>query len=395
MSAHVRVGLDVAVARGFDFLKGKRVGAICNPTALDGRFRHLADLLRAAPGVTLAALFGPEHGVRGQAQDMIGVESEKDPRTGVGVHSLYGKTFESLRPTPQSLQGLDALVFDIQDVGARYYTFVYTMALCMEAAAQAKIPFYVLDRPNPIGLQMVEGNRVREPFKSFVGLYPLATRHGMTAGELAQYFNVEHRIGCALTVIACEGLNRGMLWSELGLPFVPPSPNMPTADTALVYPGMCLVEGTNLSEGRGTTRPFELFGAPWVDPEALAEALEAEQLPGVRFRPLHFLPTFHKHAMKDCGGVMLHVTDPRTFLPVRTGAACMLHAYRQGHGKGFAWRTEKYEFVDDVLAIDLLFGTDSVRKHIEAGHALSQCLEGFDADLASFLPQRARHLLYP
>lgn len=390
----VRTGLEVAAAQQFAFLKGKRVGAICNPTAVDGEFRHLADLLRAAPGVTLAALFGPEHGVRGAAQDMIGVDSDRDPKTGVPVHSLYGKTFDSLKPAPESLNGLDALVFDIQDVGARYYTFVYTMALCMEAAARAKIPFFVLDRPNPIGLELVEGNTVHAGFKSFVGLYPIATRHGMTAGELARYFNVEHGIGCELTVIACEGLKRSMLWSDMGLHFIPPSPNMPTVDTALVYPGMCLVEGTNLSEGRGTTKPFELFGAPWVDPEAYAEALNAEKIPGVKFRPLHFLPTFHKHAQKDCGGVMIHVTDPRTFQPVRVGAAAMLHAWRQGHERGFKWRTEKYEFVDDVLAIDLLFGTDTVRKGIEAGRELDACLAGFDADLAQFQALRRKHLLY-
>jgi uncharacterized protein YbbC (DUF1343 family) len=257
------------------------------------------------------------------------------------------------------------------------------------------VPFYVLDRPNPIGLEGVEGNLVHEGFKSFVGMYPIATRHGMTAGELAKYFNVEHGIGCELTVIACEGLRRSMLWDETGLPFVPPSPNMPTPDTALVYPGLCLVEGTNLSEGRGTTRPFEVFGAPYLEPEAYAAALEAEKLPGVKFRPLHFLPTFHKHAKQDCGGVMIHVTDRRAFLPVRTGAACILHAWRQAHDRGFAWRTEKYEFVDDVLAIDLLFGTDTVREGIEAGQPLDACLDGFSADLATFTPKRGKHLLYP
>ena len=391
----VKTGLEVAKARRFDFLKGKRVGAICNPTAVDADLRHLADLLGEAPGVSLGALFGPEHGVRGAAQDMVGVDSARDPKTSVPVHSLYGATPDSLRPAPESLRGLDALVFDIQDVGSRYYTFVYTMALCMEAAAAAEIPFYVLDRPNPIGLEAVEGNVVHPGFRSFVGHYPIANRHGMTAGELAQYFNEEHGIGCALTVIPCEGLRRDMLWSEMGLPFIPPSPNMPTPDTARVYPGLCLVEGTNLSEGRGTTRPFEIFGAPFIDPEAYAAALASEDLPGVKFRPLHFLPTFHKHAGHDCGGVMLHVTSERAFCPVRTGAACMLHAWRLASARGFAWRTEPYEFVSDVLAIDLLFGTDEVRKGIEAGHALDACLSGFADDLAGFLVKRGRHLVYP
>jgi uncharacterized protein YbbC (DUF1343 family) len=360
---------------------------------VDRQFRHLADLVRAAPGVQLGALFGPEHGVRGQAQDMIGVDSALDGRTGVAVHSLYGKDFASLSPTPESLRGLDALVFDIQDVGSRYYTFVYTMALCMQAAAKAKLAFYVLDRPNPIGLTAVEGNGVGEGFKSFVGLYPLANRHGMTAGELARLFNAEFGPACELTVVACEGLTRRMHWADTGLPWVPPSPNMPTVDTALVYPGQCLVEGTRLSEGRGTTRPFELFGAPGLDGEALAEALRGEDLPGVAFRPLHFLPTFHKHAGRDCGGVMLHVTDRERFLPLRSSTACLLHS-RRLLGEAFAWRTERYEFVDDVLAIDLLYGTDRVRKAMEAGRGLDACLEGFEAERQGFLALRQRHLLY-
>jgi uncharacterized protein YbbC (DUF1343 family) len=389
----VRTGLEVAASRSFDGLRGKRVGAICNPTAVDREFRHLADLLRAAPGVTLAALFGPEHGVRGAAQDMIGVDSSRDPKTGVPVFSLYGKTFDSLSPTPESLQGLDALVFDVQDVGSRYYTFVYTMALCMKAAAKANVSFVVLDRPNPIGLDQLEGNLVRDGFGSFVGLFPLPNRHGMTAGELARYFNEEHAFGCDLTVVACEGLTRSMYWDDTGLPWIPPSPNMPTVDTALVYPGGCLYEGTNLSEGRGTTRPFELFGAPYLEPEAYAAALNAEGLPGVKFRPTYFRPTFHKHAGQDCGGVMVHVTDRRSFLPLRTGVAAVLHAHRLG-GAQFKWRTEPYEFVDKVLAIDLLFGTDSVRLAIEAGKPLSACLDGFDVDLAQFRPRRAKHLLY-
>lgn len=396
MTAKVRTGLDVARRDGFSFLKGKRVGLICNPTATSSDdFAHLADLVGATPGVKLAALFGPEHGVRGQAQDMIHVGDDADARTGVRVHSLYGPSFESLRPTPQSLEGLDILVFDIQDVGSRYYTFVYTMALCMEAAAKAGLEFVVLDRPNPIGLTAVEGNVVEKRFESFVGMLPLATRHGMTAGEIARWHDREHGVGLGerLHIVKCEGLTRAMEWEETGLPWSPPSPNMPTPDTARVYPGMCLIEGTLASEGRGTTRPFELWGAPYLEPYALAEALTAERLPGVAFRPVHFLPTFQKHARVDCGGVMLHVTDKRTFLPVRTGAACILHARRLG-GAAFQWRTEMYEFVTDRLAIDLLFGTDGVRKRMEAGADLAGCLEGFDQARGRFDDERARHLLY-
>ncbi len=414
----VQSGLEVLSSRGFAPLRGLRVGAVCNPTAVDRDFRHLADLLRAAPGVTLAALFGPEHGIRGDAQDMIGVAGEQvDARTGVRVHSLYGDRFESLSPTPESLRGLDALVFDIQDVGSRYYTFVYTMALCMKAAAKAGLKVFVLDRPNPIGLCAVEGNLVHPGFESFVGMYPLPNRHGMTAGELARLFNsgfpglgaaspgpvdsvesVESPtagagIGCALEVVACEGLRRAAFFEDTGLPWVPPSPNMPTVDTAVVYPGLCMVEGTNLSEGRGTTRPFEVVGAPYLDPYRFCEALTAERLPGVKFRPLSFLPTFHKHAGKSCGGAMLHVTDRRAFLPVRTGVA-VLRAARQVGGEAFRWRTERYEFVDDKPAIDLLCGTDAVRQAIDAGESLDACCAGFAEELSSFGPLRERAAIY-
>jgi uncharacterized protein YbbC (DUF1343 family) len=391
-----RTGLDVWAEEGFSRLRGLRVGAICNPTSVDRNFVHLADHLARAEGVTLGALFGPEHGVRGTAQDMIVVEGgARDPRTGVVVHSLYGPTFDSLMPTPEMLRGLDALVFDIQDVGARYYTYVYTMALCMRAAGRAGLAFYVLDRPNPLGGVRVEGNQVAEPYRSFVGMYDLPARHGMTAGELARLFNELHppEERCELHVVRCEGWDRRREWSATGLPWIPPSPNMPTPDTARVYPGMCLVEGTNLSEGRGTTRPFEIFGAPFLDPWELADALSAEKLPGVRFRPCHFEPTFQKHAKKLCGGVMLHVDDPEAFLPFRTGVACILWACRLG-GEAFAWRTETYEYRDDVPAIDLLYGSPRLRELAAAGATLEEIAAEWEEPLARFSAIRARHLLY-
>lgn len=392
-----KTGLEVWVEDGFAALRGLRVGAICNPTSVDRDFVHLADHLAAAEGVHLAALFGPEHGIRGTAQDMIHVEGEAlDPRTGVPVHSLYGPTFESLQPTPRMLEGLDALVFDIQDVGARYYTYVYTMALSMRAAGRAGLRFYVLDRPNPIDGIHVEGNRVHEPFRSFVGMYDLPARHGMTAGELASLFNELHpeEERCELEVIRCQGWDRRKGWEATGLPWIPPSPNMPTVDTALVYPGMCLVEGTLLSEGRGTTRPFENYGAPYLDPWALAEALEGEGLPGVRFRPAYFEPTFQKHARTLCGGVMLHVDDPAAFQSFRTGAACVLWAARLG-GEAFRWRTEEYEYRDDVPAIDLLTGSDAFRLGVDGGLSLEAITAPWEAELQAFLPTRRRHLLYP
>jgi uncharacterized protein YbbC (DUF1343 family) len=389
----VKTGLDVWVAQGFSALKGRRVGAIVNPTSVDARFLHLADLLGQAPGVTLAALFGPEHGIRGEAQYMVAVGEAKDRKTGVPVHSLYGSTFESLSPRPEWLAGLDALVFDIQDVGSRYYTYVYTMALAMKVAAQARVPFYVLDRPNPLGGVAIEGNLVGEGYRSFVGLYPLPNRHGMTAGELARLFNTEFGIGCELTVVPCEGWRREMHWSDTGLPFLSPSPNMPTPDTALVYPGMCLGEGTNVSEGRGTCRPFEQFGAPWLDSEALVARLEKERLPGVAFRPVGFTPTFDKFRGESCNGAFIHVTDRATFQSLRTGIA-IFQAVREVSGGQFAWRADAYEFVEDVPAFDLLCGTDQVRRGIEAGWPLSKLLEGFSAQAERFEQQRAPYLLY-
>jgi uncharacterized protein YbbC (DUF1343 family) len=389
----VKTGLDVWVEQGFSALKGRRVGAIVNPTSVDSRFRHLADLLAKTPGVTLAALFGPEHGIRGEAQYMVAVDDARDRRTGAPVHSLYGSTFESLSPRPEWLAGLEALVFDIQDVGSRYYTYVYTMALAMKVAAKVKVPFFVLDRPNPLGGVAIEGNLVGERYRSFVGLYPIPTRHGMTAGELARLFNAEFGIGCELTVVPCEGWRREMFWSDTGLPFIPPSPNMPTPDTALVYPGMCLGEGTTVSEGRGTCRPFEQFGAPWLDSEALVARLEKERLPGVTFRPVGFTPTFDKFRGESCSGAFIHVTDRLTFQSLRTGIA-IFQAVRDVGGGKFGWREDAYEFVEDVPAFDLLCGTDQVRRGIEEGWPLDRLMEGFSAQAAAFERQRRPYLLY-
>jgi uncharacterized protein YbbC (DUF1343 family) len=391
----MRFGIDVQAANNFSALKGKKVGAIVNPTSVDARFVHLIDLLHAAEGVTLAALFGPEHGVRGEAQYMVAVDDvARDRRTGVPVYSLYGHTFESLTPRAEWLHGLDALVFDIQDVGSRYYTYIYTMALAMKAAAKAKIAFHVFDRPNPIGLTLTEGNLVGEKYRSFVGLYALPTRHGLTAGEIARLLNEQEQIGVELHVTPVQGLTRGADWVETRRAFIPPSPNMPTVDTALVYPGMCLGEGTNVSEGRGTCRPFEQFGAPYLKSYEVAERLNAQKLPGVIFRPCSFTPTFDKWKGQSCEGAFIHVTDPRTFLPLRTGIAVFQACYELG-GRDFAWRADAYEFVEDVPAFDLLCGTDQVRLGYEAGRPLPALMEGFEAQLHAFEPLRRRYALYP
>jgi uncharacterized protein YbbC (DUF1343 family) len=324
---------------------------------------------------------------------MRSVGSDRDPRTGVPAWSLYGDTAASLKPTAAQLAGLDVLVFDVQDVGARYYTYQATMMLCMEAAAAAGVAFAVLDRPNPIGGVAVEGPRLRAGFESFCGLHDLAVRHGMTVGELARLFRAERKLDVDLEVIPCEGWRRGMTFLETGLPWVIPSPNMPTPGTALVYPGMCLLEGTNLSEGRGTTLPFELFGAPWLDGHRLAEALSTDRFPGIRFRPASFVPTWDKHAGDRCHGVQLHVTDPGAFRPFRTGLACVLRAREQAPAR-FRWRTEPYEFVEGVLAFDLLCGSSRERVAIEAGAEPRALFAHLAAEERSFVRRRAAYLGY-
>ncbi len=395
----VRTGLDRLTDQGFRPLRNQRVGLICNPTTVDRNLRHAVDAVAGAPDVALAAIFGPEHGVWGAAQDMEGIRSGRDPRTGVPVHSLYGSTLDSLKPRPEHLEGIDRLVFDIQDVGSRYYTYLATMAYCMEAAGEAGVPMLVLDRPNPINGTTMEGPGLDPAYRSFVGRFDVPVRHGMTAGELARLFRKREGIDCELDVVPCAGWNRGAWFDETGLPWVMPSPNMPTLDTATVYPGLCLVEGTEMSEGRGTTRPFEIVGAPWIDPWALADALERESLPGTRFRPLFFQPTFGKFRGRQCGGVQIHVVDRESFLPVRTGVAVLLHGRRQweetgGEAKnGPFWRSRTYEF-EEKFAIDRLAGSPDLRRRVDAGLSLDDCCASWTERVAAFAGEREPFLLY-
>jgi uncharacterized protein YbbC (DUF1343 family) len=356
--------------------------------------RHAADVIASLPGLHLAALFGPEHGFSGEAQDLEGVSGGRPhPRYGVPVFSLYGDTFASLKPTPEQLRGLDCLVIDLQDIGSRYYTFQVTMLYCLEAAVKAGVTqVYILDRPNPIGGQ-VEGPILRPGFESFVGPHPLPTRHGLTIGELACLYQEERGITLDMGVIECGFWKRSMYWEETGRFWLPPSPNMPAVTTAVVYPGMCLVEGTNLSEGRGTTRPFEYIGFPGVDAHRIADRLNAEQLPGVRFLPVEFRPTFQKHAGKTCGGVFVAVTNRTEFRAVRTGLA-VIAAFRELLGDAFGWRTERYEFVDDKPAIDLLFGSDRERLAIEAAVPWREIAAAWEPEEAAFHTRRTKFLLY-
>ncbi len=389
----VRCGLDVLTRQDFAPLRGLRVGLVTHPAAVSAELRHSVDVLSNAPGVHLAVLFGPEHGFAGQAQDLIGVGDSQDRARGLRIHSLYGDSIESLRPTDEQLAGLDALVIDLQDVGSRYYTFQATMLFCLETAARRGMLTVVLDRPNPIGGEQVEGPALHHGFESFVGVHPIAIRHGLTIGELARLYKSERNFAGELVVIPCEGWRRSMDFEQTGLPWVLPSPNMPTLETAYVYPGQCLLEGTNLSEGRGTTRPFELCGAPWLDPERLAQRMNAENLPGVKFRATTFRPTFHKFAGQTCGGVQLHVADRRAYQPVRTSLA-LLAAMRELSGSRFAWRTEAYEFVADRPAIDLLFGSDRERRALEESQAWPTIAASWVAEETEFLRRRRPFLAY-
>jgi uncharacterized protein YbbC (DUF1343 family) len=389
----VATGCQQLLSDKLQLLHGRRVGLIVNPTAVDADLVHIVDRLAAASGVTIGALFGPEHGVRGDAQDMVAVAGERDAATGAPVFSLYGHTLESLTPTAAMLDCVDVVIYDVQDVGARYYTFVWTMVLAMRAAAKAKKAFIVLDRPNPIGGALREGGPIEAGFESFVGLVSCPNRHGLTAGEIARWRMAEEKLDLDLTVIPMVGWQRSMAYGDTGLPWVLPSPNMPTPETALVYPGMCLVEGSELSEGRGTTKPFEWSGAAHVAAAPLAAAMNAMALPGCVLRAATFLPNFHKHHGHACGGVQIHVTDARAFRPYLTAVAFLKAAHDQAPAQ-FAWRRKAYEFVDKIPAIDLLCGSSAVREGIDCGAALSDIAATWTKHGDWFGPLVEPYLLY-
>ena len=387
VSARVRLGCE----RLFDddniaLVRGRRVGLVTNHSGVDSHLRATADRLHEADGVDLVLLFGPEHGIRGDAEDGVIVDTGVDARTGVPIISLYG---EHRQPAVADLDRLDVLLFDIQDVGVRFYTYLYTMSLSMAACAEAGVPFVVLDRPNPLGGVEVEGNILDPEFASFVGLYPIPVRYGLTAGELARLFNEEFGIGAELHVVHMLGWRRAMRWPDTGLVWVPPSPNMPTPDTVNVYPGMCFFEGTNVSEGRGTTRPFEQVGAPYIDGFDLADTLNALRLPGAAFRPVFFRPAFAKHEGQTCHGVQLHATRGAPFQPVRSGFEA-LAAVRRGWPDDFAWRTDR----EGIHNFDKLAGTDRVRLAIDAGAAIDDLVSDWARDRAAFVELRQKYLHY-
>jgi uncharacterized protein YbbC (DUF1343 family) len=399
--AQVASGLDVLCAERLDLCRGRRVSVLCHPASVDARFVHIVDRLMTS-GVRPVRLFGPEHGVRGEAQDMVSVPGEQDGRTGIPVTSLYGSSPESLQPSQEALADSDILLVDLQDIGSRYYTFVWTMALSMQAAARAGVAVMVLDRPNPIGGSAIEGGEIAPGYESFVGLASLPVRHGLTIGEVARLVRAgipwggprfASPLDLDLTVVPMQGWRRRDSFEATELPWIMPSPNMPTVDTALVYPGLCLIEATNLSEGRGTTRPFEIIGAPFLDGHRLAERLASYQLGGVAFRSLAFRPSFHKFAGQVCGGIQVHVTDRACFEPYRSGLAILRELYALC-GDGFRWRSEPYEFVSDRPAIDLLTGSDAIRTGIERGFTLDELEATWLPAQRRFAERRQPYLLY-
>jgi len=377
-AADVLCGIDVLRAEGFAPLAGRRVGLITNHTGRDADGRRTIDVLAAAPGVRLVKLFSPEHGLAGKLDERV--PDGVDEVTGLPVVSLYGGT---RRPTREMLAGVDALVFDVQDIGTRFYTYVSTMGLCMEAAAEAGVEFIVLDRPNPIGGCRVEGPVADEGRLSFTAYAPMPIVHGMTAGELARLFNVERRINCRLTVVPLRGWRRGLWWDQTGLMWVNPSPNMRNPTQALLYPGIGLLETANLSVGRGTDQPFELLGAPWIDARPLARALNTACLPGVRFTPVEFTPVASKFAGERCQGLYLAVTDREAFEPVRTGVT-IAHHLRAMSGERF-----------HVALVGKLFQNDAALAALVRGDAPREVERGWREPLARFLAVRERYLIYP
>ncbi|MFH0921611.1 MAG: DUF1343 domain-containing protein [Fibrobacterota bacterium] len=387
----VKTGLDRISANWPKALSDARIGLVCHPASVNARYQHASDVFLRFKQARLSAFFGPQHGIRGETQaNMIEWEGSRDKVTGLPVYSLYG---QHRKPTSSMLEGLDALVLDLFDVGARYYTYIWTLYLCMEACVESGKPLVVLDRPNPIGGEAVEGPVLDPAFASFVGLKPLAIRHGMTIGEIARYFKGEFLPAAELHIVKCVGWKRGDDYSRSGLPFVNPSPNIPNLESAYVYPGLCLLEGTNVSEGRGTTRPFELFGTPFTDPEKLVRCLDSFKLPGVRFRPAFFMPTFDKFKGEICGGAQIHVLNKKRFKPFLTGAA-ILKAYLDLYPSTFQWHPGPYEYEHKLKPIDILFGSDRFRILLENNVTLKVFEGSYAEERKEFMKMRKKYLIY-
>jgi uncharacterized protein YbbC (DUF1343 family) len=387
----VRLGLE-RLLDGPDraLIEGQRIGLVCNPASTDSALVHAADRL-ARGDWTLTALFGPQHGFRSDLQEnMIESPHGEDARRRVPVYSLYSETRQ---PTAEMLADIDVLVVDLQDVGTRIYTYIYTMANCLRAARAHGVRVVVCDRPNPIDGESIEGAMLDPAYASFVGQFAIPMRHGLTIGEAARLFNDHFGVNAAVDVVPMDGWSRSMYYDQTGLPWVLPSPNIPTLDTAIVYPGGVLFEGTVLSEGRGTTRPFELIGAPWIDGERFADAMNARRLPGVHFRPVFFEPTFHKHARQPCGGCQVHVTDRAAYRSLHA-AVEMLEEFRKEAPGQPLWRDPPYEYETVKPPIDILYGTDRLRRAIDAGESAASVSAGWPREEDAFRALRQKYLLY-
>jgi len=405
---------DIVIKCGLDFferkwpqkLKDSRVGLLVHPASVNRTLKHAVDIflkysyhtsakedhIIKSKKFELKALFGPQHGIRGETQDnMIEWEGFHDRQTGLPIYSLYGKT---RKPDPSMMKNIDVMVIDLQDIGSRYYTFIWTMELCMQACMESHKSVVILDRPNPIGGHITEGPVLDRAFASFVGQHPVPVRHGMTIGEIGKYLHSEYYPSLDFHIIPMQGWERKMWFDGTGLPWVMPSPNMPTLETAIVFPGMCLLEGTNISEGRGTTRPFEIFGAPFINPDLLVDRLNEYKLSGVMFRPMYFQPTFQKHAGRLCGGAQIHIRNRRRFKPFKTGVT-ILKTIHDLYPEHFSWKQPPYEYETKKMPIDILAGTDRLRKNIESGETLDRMEAWWQEECMQFNKNiRKKYLLY-
>lgn len=387
----VLTGLDRLEKAWPKELKGLRVGLLVHPASVNRKLEHSLNVFLKSKKFRLKALFGPQHGIRGETQDnMVEWEGFRDPQTGLPVYSLYG---HKRKPEPEMLKDVDVLAIDLQDIGSRYYTFIWTMELCMQACLENNKSVVILDRPNPINGLSAEGAVLDMSFASFVGQRPLPIRHTLTVGEIARYLKNEFYPSLDLHIMKMQGWKRNMWFDQTKLPWVMPSPNMPTLDTAIVYPGMCLLEGTNLSEGRGTTRPFEIFGAPFIEPDILIKRLKDFKLSGVVFRAMYFLPTFQKHAGMLCGGSQIHVIDRNKFKPFKAGVA-ILKAVRDLYPEQFRWKEPPYEYETQKMPIDILAGTDRLRRNIEKGKDIKNMESWWYSETKVFEKIRKKYLLY-
>ncbi|OGP92424.1 MAG: hypothetical protein A2Z19_03430 [Deltaproteobacteria bacterium RBG_16_54_18] len=388
----VILGIEQLKALRPSWLAEARLGLLINQASVDASLRSSREIIAGLAGKNLRVIFSPQHGIQGQAQaNMVETEDSDDPDLRIPICSLY--SHKNRAPTEEQLDRIDCLVIDLQDVGTRVYTFATTMGFCLEAAARYKKKVVVLDRPNPVNAKQVEGNLLKETLRSFVGFAPIPMRHAMTMGELAQFFNAERRIKADLEIIPMQGYKREYFFPDTKLPWVPPSPNMPTPATALVYPGQVLLEGTNLSEGRGTTRPFECFGAPYIDSRLLKQRLEKRNLPGCHFEETSFTPEFDKWQGELCHGIQIQVTDSRAYKPYYTTLAILQEVMKAWPDK-FSFLPPPYEYEFEKLPIDIITGDESIRKGLEDGRDLDEMGRSWQVELEGFLALRRQYLLY-